>query len=192
MFYEPKSGHGLPRDPMTSLVIPRPIAWISTLGPQGVVNLAPFSFYNIASTRPPAVMFSSFGQKDTMRNAAMTGEFVVSVPSYEMRDQVVATARDMPPEVSEAELADVEMAASVKVRPPRVKKTAVALECCYLKTVELEDSADGQGNSVVFGKVVGVYIDDRILVDGYVRWPSNSVLFRLGYLEYGAVGGGVQ
>lgn len=187
MHYDPAAGHGLPRDPFTSLVVPRPIAWISTLGPAGVVNLAPFSFYNIVSTRPPAVMFSSYGRKDSAANAAATGEFVVSVPSYALREPMVATSRDVAAEISEAEMAGVAMAPSVNVRPPRVRDTHVALECRYLRSVELEGAAQRQGNTVVFGKVVGVYIDDAILVDGLVRWPAETVLYRLGYLDYGVV-----
>ncbi|MGD9945069.1 MAG: flavin reductase family protein [Burkholderiaceae bacterium] len=190
MFYEPSKGHGLPRDPMTSLVVPRPIAWVSTLSADGIVNLAPFSFYNIVSTRPPAVMFSSYGYKDSARNAAATGEFVVSVPSYETREQMVTTSQDVAPEISEAQLAGVEMVPSTLVRPPRVRHTLVALECRYLRTVELEADSSGTGNCVVFGKVEGVFIDDGILVDGFVRWPEGSVLFRLGYLDYGVVGAG--
>jgi flavin reductase (DIM6/NTAB) family NADH-FMN oxidoreductase RutF len=172
---------------MTSLVAPRPIAWISTLNAAGRVNLAPFSFYNIVSTRPPAVMFSCSGPKDTAHNVGATGEFVVNVPSYDMRDEMMATSQDVAAEVSEAELAGVEMAPAVSVRPPRVKSSSVALECRHLRTVELEGAAGVEGNTVVFGKVVGVYIDDALLVDGYVRWPDGQLLYRLGYLNYGVV-----
>ena len=182
MYYQPDQGHGLPRDPMTSLVAPRPIAWISTVNQAGLVNLAPFSFYNIVSTRPPAVMFSCSGPKHTGHNAQATGEFVVNVPSYDMRDAMMATSQDVEAGVSEAELAGVEMAPSVAVRPPRVKGSRVALECRYLQTVQLDF------NEVVFGRVVGVFIDDALLVDGHVQWPEGKLLYRLGYLNYGTVG----
>lgn len=182
MYYQPDQGHGLPRDPMTSLVAPRPIAWISTVNPAGLVNLAPFSFYNIVSTRPPAVMFSCSGPKHTGQNARASGEFVVNVPSFDMRDAMMATSEDVEADVSEAELAGVEMAPSVAVRPPRVKDSRVALECRYLQSVELDF------NTVVFGRVVGVFIDDALLVDGHVRWPEGKLLYRLGYLNYGTVG----
>jgi len=181
VYYQPEKGHGLPRDPMTSLVAPRPIAWISTVNAAGRVNLAPFSFYNIVSTRPPAVMFSCSGPRDTGRNVEATGEFVVNVPSYDLREAMMATSEDVDAGVSEAELAGVEMAPSVSVRPPRVRNSRIALECRYLQTVRLEF------NTVIFGSVVGVFIDDALLVDGYVRWPEGQLLFRLGYLDYGAV-----
>lgn len=187
MYYQPERGHGLPRDPMTSLVAPRPIAWISTINASGLVNLAPFSFYNIVSTRPPTVMFSCSGPKDTGHNAQSSGEFVVSVPSYDMREAMMATSQDVGAGVSEADLAGVAMAPSVRVRPPRVRNSSVALECRHLKSVQLEGTAGEPGNTVVFGKVVGVYIDDALLVDGYVRWPEGKLLFRLGYLNYGTV-----
>jgi flavin reductase (DIM6/NTAB) family NADH-FMN oxidoreductase RutF len=186
VYYQPERGHGLPRDPMTSLVAPRPIAWISTLNEAGLVNLAPFSFYNIVSTQPPAVMFSCSGPKHTGHNAHATGEFVVNVPSYDLRDAMMATAEDVAAGVSEAELAGVEMTPSVSVRPPRVKNSRVALECRYLQTVRLEV------NTVVFGRVVGVFIDDTLMVDGFVRWPEDKLLYRLGYLNYGVVGKSFQ
>ena len=172
---------------MTSLVAPRPIAWISTLNASGRVNLAPFSFYNIVSTRPPAVMFSCSGPKDTAHNVRSSGEFVVNVPSYAMRDEMMATSQEVAADVSEAELAGVEMVPSVAVRPPRVKNGSVALECRHLQTVELEGAPGGEGNTVVFGRVVGVFIDDVLLVDGYVRWPDGQLIYRLGYLNYGVV-----
>lgn len=189
MFYDPRTqAHGLPRDPMNSLVIPRPIAWVSSLDATGIVNLAPFSFYNIVSTRPPAVMFSCSGRKDTTANVEAQGEFVVNVPTYDMREAMMTTSRAVGPEVSEPELAGIEMTPSTSVRVPRVKNSKVALECQYLRTVPLEAPGPGQeGNYVIFGKVVGVHIADDILVDGFVRWPPRTVLFRLGYLDYGVV-----
>jgi flavin reductase (DIM6/NTAB) family NADH-FMN oxidoreductase RutF len=182
VYYQPEKGHGLPRDPMTALVAPRPIAWISTVNAAGLVNLAPFSFYNIVSTRPPAVMFSCSGPKHTGHNAESSGEFVVNVPSYDLREAMMATSEDVEAGVSEVELAGVEMAPSLSVRPPRVRNSRVALECRYLQTVQLEV------NTVIFGSVVGVFIDDALLVDGHVRWPEGSLLYRLGYLNYGTVG----
>src|SRR5262245_30432711 len=186
MYFDPRTEpHGLKHSPYTALVVPRPIGWISTVGADGVVNLAPYSFFNMVSSSPPFVLFSSADRKDSQRNAEETGEFVCSLASYELKDAMNASSAPYAPGVSEPERLGLEMAPSEQVKPPRVAGAPAALECRHFKTVELYGS-DGKRNrsSVVFGEVVGIYIDDRVIVDGIVDITRMRPVARLGYLDY--------
>jgi flavin reductase (DIM6/NTAB) family NADH-FMN oxidoreductase RutF len=138
MFYEPdKDNHGLPFNPYKSIVVPRPIGWISTLSADGIVNLAPYSQFNNLAYDPPYVMFSASSfpdsgrRKDSAKNAADTGEFVVNMATYELRAAVNITSRFVPPDVDEAALAGLEMIPSRLVKPPRVAASPVQLECKF-------------------------------------------------------------
>ena len=185
MYYDPRHKPiPLPHDPLTALVVPRPIGWISTLGRNGIVNLAPYSFFNAVAANPPFVMFSSAGIKHSQLNAEQTGEFVASLATYELREELNITSAMVGAEVSEPELARLEMAPSIAVKPPRVKKSPVALECRYLKTVELP-GPDGKPHSfsIVIGEVVGIYIDDSVIVNGIVDLSQARPIARLGYLD---------
>jgi flavin reductase (DIM6/NTAB) family NADH-FMN oxidoreductase RutF len=186
MYYDPRiNNHKLPHSPFIALVTPRPIGWISTIGPNARVNLAPYSFFNLVSAYPPFVMFASNPRKDSQRNAEESGEFVVNAATLELKDQMNMTSAEFGPEVSEPEIAGLEMAASIKVKPPRVKLSPIALECKYFKTVALVGS-DGKTNpsSVVLGEVVNVYIDDAVIVNGHVDVTKVLPLGRLGYMDY--------
>ena len=192
MYYDPRlNNHNLPRDPFLATVVPRPIGWISTIGANGIVNLAPCSCFNAVSTQPPPfVMFASYGRKDSLRNAETTGEFVASMATFELRNEVNATSAVVGPEVSEVDLARLEMAPSIAVRPPRVKRSPVAHECIYIKTVTLEDTkGQRHAGAIVIGQVVGIYIDDAILVDGLVEVGKVRPIARLGYMDYTSVEG---
>ena len=103
--------------------MPRPIGWITTLNPAGVVNLAPYSFFNIISTRPPFVMFSSSTRKHSQRNAELSGEFVFNLATWDLRTEMNITGSDHPEDISEAELAGLEMVPSRVVKPPRVARS---------------------------------------------------------------------
>ena len=189
MYYDPRrNDHGLPRNPMLALVVPRPIGWISTVSRSGVVNLAPYSFFNLVSGSPPFVMFSSKPRKDSQRNAEETGEFVCNLATYDLREVVNATSTEWGPAISEPERAGLEMAPCRAVKPPRVARSPVALECKYFKTVELV-SSDGTRNasSLVLGEVVGVHIDDAVIVNGMVDVTRMQPLARLGYMDFCAV-----
>ena len=185
MHYDPrKRNHNLPHDPFTALVVPRPIGWISTLGRDGIVNLAPYSFFNAVSSQPPVVMFSSATRKDSQRNAQDLSEFVHSLVTYEVAEQMNITSSTVGPEVSEPELAGLEMAPSLVVRPPRVKKSPVAFECRHLKTIEVPMSSGGvTPNSIVLGEVVNIYVDDSVIVDGRIDLSKVRPVARLGYLD---------
>src|SRR3954466_2430493 len=186
MYYDPRrNDHGLPRSPMLALVVPRPIGWISTVSRSGIVNLAPYSFFNLVSGTPPFVMFSSKPRKDSQRNAEETGEFVCNIATYDLREVVNASSTEWGPAVSEPERIGLEMAPCREVKPPRVARSPVALECKYFKTVELI-SQDGTKNmsSVIIGEVVGIHIDDSTIVNGHVDVTRMQPLARLGYLDY--------
>ncbi len=194
MFYEPpKQDHGLPRDPFKSLVVPRPIGWISTLGADGVLNLAPYSFFNGVATDPAIVMFCPGGalvpkgQKDSWRNAEETGEFVVNVVGHAQHREMNETSADVPLAVDEFALAGLEVEPSRLVKPPRVKGAPAHLECIYLKTVELPSDDPDSRNAVVLGTVIGIHIDDSIITDGMIDMDKFRPVARLGYMDYTVV-----
>lgn len=114
---------------LTAVVVPRPIAWVSTISPDGAsANLAPHSFFTIASVAPPVVQFTSVGRKDTLRNVEATGQFVVNLAPEGLFEQINDTGTDFPPGVSEFESAGVGSEPSLRVKPPRVAASPVALE----------------------------------------------------------------
>ena len=189
MFYDAVSNtHGLERDPFTALVSPRPIGWISTLDVNGVVNLAPYSFFNAVSTNPHFVMFSSGGRKDSQRNAEETGEFVCSLATYELREAMNRTSRHVESHVDEMALAGLSPAPSTIVAPPRVAESPVAFECRYWRTIDLP-GAEGEArtHAIVLGQVVGIHIDDEALVAGKVDVTKLRPIARLGYRDYAVI-----
>jgi len=189
MFYDAVANtHGLEWDPFKALVAPRPIGWISTLSKNGVVNLAPYSFFNAVSTDPHFVMFSSGGRKDSQRNAEDTGEFVCSLATYDLREAMNRTSAHVDPEVNEMELAGLTPAPSRFVAPPRVKESPVAFECRYWRTIELPGPDGGPGtHAMVLGQVVGVYIDDAAIAEGKVDVTKLRPIARLGYGDYAVI-----
>jgi flavin reductase (DIM6/NTAB) family NADH-FMN oxidoreductase RutF len=178
VFYEPaaRDRELLPHDPFKAFIAPRPIGWIATLGPAGEVNLAPYSYFNAVSDRPPMVMFSSSGPKDSATFAAMGGEFVWNLATYDLREQMNLTSKELPRGHSEFEFGGLEMAPSRLVAPPRVAASPVALECRVERRVEI-----GEHNIVTFGEVVGVHVDERHIVDGRVDTAGMRPIARCGY-----------
>jgi flavin reductase (DIM6/NTAB) family NADH-FMN oxidoreductase RutF len=189
MFYDAVANtHGLQWDPFKALVSPRPIGWISTLGKSGVVNLAPYSFFNAVSTDPYFVMFSSGGRKDSQRNAEETGEFVCSLATYDLREAMNRTSQHVGPDVDEMALAGLTPAPSKIVAPPRVAESPVAFECRYWRTIELPGPDGGPGtHAIVLGQVVGVHIDDAAIVEGKVDVTRLKPIARLGYGDYAVI-----
>jgi flavin reductase (DIM6/NTAB) family NADH-FMN oxidoreductase RutF len=183
MDYDPRSEpHNLSHDPTTSLVVPRPIGWISTLSPGGVVNLAPYSYFNLCATQPPMVMFSSNTRKHSQNYAESGGEFVFNLATYELRAEMNISGGDYPDGISEPTLAKLEMAPSRKVKPPRVAKSPIALECVYSQTVSLVSGSGKKHNyELVIGEVVNVHIDDAVIVDGMIDMARIRPIGRLGY-----------
>ena len=189
MDYDPRSEpHNLEHNPTTSLVVPRPIGWITTISPEGVVNLAPYSFFNLICGSPPFVMFSSSSRKHSQNHAEASGEFVFNLATWELREEMNLTSAVYPDDVSEPEAAGLEMVASRKVKPPRVAKAPIALECIYVQTIPVT-RANGQKtkSSVVIGEVVNVHIDDDIIVNRNIDMSRIKPIARLGYMDYSVV-----
>ncbi len=189
MFYEPdKNDHGLPFNPFKSICVPRPIAWVTSLSPDGVLNLAPFSQFQNLAYDPPHVMFAPTSRSDTARNIHRTGEFVINMATYDLREQVNITAGVYPPEVDEAALAGLETIPSRLVRPPRVKLSPIQLECRLHSFLTLPQRLDDSCQDVIIGRVVGVHIaDDALTPDGRIDVVKIRPLARLGYLDYTSI-----
>jgi flavin reductase (DIM6/NTAB) family NADH-FMN oxidoreductase RutF len=189
MFYQPeKNDHGLRFNPFKSICVPRPIAWVSSLSPDGVPNLAPFSQFTNVSYDPPHVLFCPHSDTDTARNVAQTGEFVISMATYDMREAVNVTSTVLPPEIDEAALAGVEMVPSRLVKPRRVAAAPAQLECKLHSLVLVPGRLPEHAQAVVIGRVVGVHIrDDALTPDGRIDVARIRPLARLGYLDYTSV-----
>ncbi|MEU6879992.1 flavin reductase family protein [Streptomyces sp. NPDC046712] len=168
---------------LTATVVPRPIAWISTTSADGTDNLAPHSFFTISSVTPPVVQFTSVGRKDSLRNIEDTGSFVVNLAPEPLFEQINATATDFPRGVSEFDACGVAREPSLKVKPPRVAGSPVALECELHSTLRIGDS------TVVFGRVVHAAVDESVMADGHPEVTLMRPLTRLGRNEWGTLGG---
>jgi flavin reductase (DIM6/NTAB) family NADH-FMN oxidoreductase RutF len=188
MFYEPKNGHGLPHDPSKAIVAPRPIGWISTLNENGAPNLAPYSFFNMFSSKPLLVWFSSEGRKDSAEHAEATGEFVVNLVSRDLAEKMNRSAVDAPRGVSEFDYAGLTPAPCRLVKPPRVAEAHAALEC-KVTDISTPRGLDGTASTaiVVSGEVIGVHIDDAALNNGLFDMVAVGNVGRLGYMDYVSV-----
>ncbi len=169
--------------------MPRPIGWISSIDAGGRVNLAPFALFNIVAYHPPHVMFAPTGQqngrfKDSLNNVEATHEFVANMATWSLRDVVWQSSIPAPPEVDEFKLTGLTPIASRLVRPPRVKESPVHLECRHVQTVRLPHEDADNANHIVIGKVVGIHVDDSVIVDGIVDETRLEPMARLGYLNY--------
>jgi len=183
------NNHGLKHNPFKALITPRPIGWISTVSKSGVLNLAPYSFFNAVSDQPPMVMFSSIGRKDSLINIEDTGEFVCSLVSNDLRDAMNMSSAAVNHDIDEFKLAGVTAADSFYVKPPRVAEAPAALECRHWKTLPLP-APEGRPELaywLVFGEVVGVYIDDNYIKEGIFDVAAAQPLARLGYMDYSYV-----
>ena len=167
---------------LNSVVVPRPIAWVCSRSAEGVVNLAPHSFYTVACVDPPVVQFTSVGRKDSLRNVEATGEFTISLTPEPLFEQVNATGTDFPPDHSEPEHAGVRLEPSELVGAPRVAESPVALECALHSTLRLGDS------TVVFGRVLRISVWESAVRDGRPRIEELRPLARLGGNEWSTIG----
>jgi len=188
--YEPRQGHGLAHDPFNSIVGPRPIGWISTRSPEGVFNLAPYSFFNAFNYVPPIIGFSSLGYKDTVRNAIETGEFVWNLVTRELAEAMNQSCAHVAPDVDEFTLAGVSPLASDLVLAPRVAEGPVSFECKVTQSMQLQSAQGEQINTwMVFGEVVKVHIESRLIKDGiYDTAAAEPVLRGGGPSDYFSIG----
>lgn len=147
---------------LTNIVLPRPIAWVSTLGESGAVNLAPFSFFNAVSSHPLYIMVSVASNpdgsvKDTARNILARREFVVNMVTDDVFDAMNLSAADFPPDESELEAADLHTAPSVKIATPRVAEAQASLECRYFSEQQLG------AYTMFIGEVVMLHVADSLM-----------------------------
>ena len=171
-----------PRDAyrlMISCIIPRPIAFVTTLSREGATNLAPFSFFNGVSSDPPVVSIAvaskrDGSKKDTWRNIEETGEYVINVVVPELMDAVIIGAKELPHGVSELDLSGLKTLPSTKVKPPRLEASPINLECTLLRIVEVEETA------LILGRVVMVHAKDEIVDGGRVDPRRLTFVGRLG------------
>jgi flavin reductase (DIM6/NTAB) family NADH-FMN oxidoreductase RutF len=189
-FYEPRNGHGLPHDPFNAIVGPRPIGWISSHSSEGILNLAPYSFFNAFNYIPPIVGFASIGAKDSLRNIEATGEFVWNLATRPLAEQMNQTCAAVGPEVDEFALASLSPAASRVIGVPRVAESPVSFECRRTQIIQLQ-RADGEKvpTWLVLGEVVGVHIDRASLKDGiYDTAAAGHILRGGGPADYFTLG----
>ncbi len=184
-----ENNHGLAHDPFKALIAPRPIGWITTVGSDGICNLAPYSFFNAVSDRPHYVMFASANVKDSLRNIRENGEFTCSLSTWDTRAGMNASSAPVPPDVDEYQISGLTAVASKFVKPPRIKESPAAFECKHWQTLELPDvdAAAGTGHYVVFGEVIGIYINDEYIKNGQVDTGAMRPLARMGYMDYAVV-----
>jgi flavin reductase (DIM6/NTAB) family NADH-FMN oxidoreductase RutF len=180
-FYEPRLGHGLAHDPLNAIVAPRPIGWVSTISAAGVVNLAPYSFFNLFSYKPPLIGFSSQGWKDSADNAQATGEFVWNLATRAQAEAMNATSAVVPPEIDEFELGGLRKAKSRLVTPPGVVGSPVQFECKVTQIIRLTTKEGREMDQwLVMGEAVGIHIDRELIVDGVYQTAKAHPITRGG------------
>jgi len=187
LFYEPaKRDHSLlPHDPFKALIAPRPIGWVTTMGQKGEINLAPYSFFNAFSDRPPIIGFSSSGLKDSATFVMETRQFVWNMATYDLREAMNKTAAPLPRGESEFTFAGLDMAPSCLVKPPRVLESPAAFECELIEVKQLRDRHGKDiENWLVLGEVVGVHIDANFIKDGILDMAAMQPIARCGYMDY--------
>jgi len=193
VFYKTDQPHGLPHDLFKSCVVPRPIAWVSSIHPNGTVNLAPFSFFNALASDPPMVMISFTGyhehggEKDSLFNIKTSGEFVVNMVPLSLKEAMNTTTAPVAHEVDELKLAGLNIEDSVLVKPPRVMEAPIHMECEFFQEIKLPCTLENSINTTIIGKVLGIHIKDEVLTDGMIDLSKIKPLARLGYNQYTAV-----
>ncbi|MBV38222.1 MAG: flavin reductase [Rhodospirillaceae bacterium] len=197
MYFDPKDGLKPPPFKHTvynALVVPRPIGWISTVDTKDVINLAPYSFFNALCGDPPCVMYCPNGYKtgtmepkDSLTNVQEAGEFVFNMVTMDLLEPMNATSIHAPASYDEMAEAGLEAAPCEQVKPPRVANSPIALECKVLHIIDLPETRTGVPNTTVIGQVVGIHIDDDVIVDGKIDSAKVQPLARLGYLDYAAI-----
>ena len=186
MFYRADTrDHGMRHDPFKAIVTPRPIGWIGTKGRDGSLNLSPYSFFNIVDDDPKIVMFSSGGRKDSARNAEETGVFTTSLASRNLIGKVNASSVAVPYGTNEFEIAGLTPVFGELVNAPYVGEAYVAMECVVTEIISPRDRQGNRTQSyLVFGEVVGIHIDERIIRDGRLDMALAQPVGRMGYMDY--------
>jgi flavin reductase (DIM6/NTAB) family NADH-FMN oxidoreductase RutF len=181
---------------LISTVVPRPIAWVSSLSADGQPNLAPFSFFNAVCAKPPLLAFapgmrapkppaardSAGVPKDTLRNVRETGEFVINLVTFELAEAMNLTSGDYEAGVNEFEVVKLESAPSKIVRPRRVVQSPISFECKLHQIIDFNPDPDG--GSLVIGEIVSIHMDERHLKEGRIDRNSLDLIGRMGGMQY--------
>ena len=174
---------------LTGLVVPRPIAFVSTVNAEGRPNLAAFSFFTVVSANPPVICFSPMvrssdgKRKDTLNNIEQTREFVVNIVSEDMAARMNQTAPEFPPEVNEFEVSGLTPIASDVVKPPRVAESRIQMECRLLQVVHVSDKP--LGGSLVMGEVLRFHFADSLAIESLRIDPAKlNAIGRMGGPSY--------
>jgi flavin reductase (DIM6/NTAB) family NADH-FMN oxidoreductase RutF len=172
------------RGVLNAIVAPRPIAWVSTLAPDGTANIAPHSYTTVFSTDPPIVGFVSSGRKDTLRNVEELGEFVYHVASEALAERMNLTSADFPRNVSEFGWAGLTPVASTRVRPPRVGEAEIAMEC---RVVDIHQ-VPGAASWLVLGEVLEFHIAESVFDGRRIDLQALRPIARLAGNDYSTLG----
>ncbi|HWL04791.1 MAG TPA: flavin reductase family protein [Xanthobacteraceae bacterium] len=173
---------------LTGVVVPRPVAWVSTLSPDGILNLAPFSHFTFVSAKPP-MLAVSMGRKgatykDTANNILATGEFVVNIADMALLNEVHESAVEHPPEVSEAELLGLETVESLSVKPPGIRRCPVQMECRLDQHLQF----GARNTYLMIGEVLRFRIRDGLMRNGKIETAELKPVARLGGPNYATLG----
>jgi flavin reductase (DIM6/NTAB) family NADH-FMN oxidoreductase RutF len=194
VFYSPQQEpSGLPFNPFKSCCVPRPIGWLSTVSPDGIHNLAPYSQFQNLTWDPPTVMVAANARadgtpKDTTANILATGEFVWNMATWNLREWVVSSSRDLPSQVDEFEELGIAWEPAKYVRPRRVSASPVQFECRLTQTLEIPGNTPESSAWLLVAQVVGIHIaDDALTADGRLDIVRLKPLARMGYRDYTAV-----
>jgi len=169
---------------MIGSIVPRPIAFVSTLSKDGFENLAPFSYFNGICSNPPSIMFCPARRgydgktKDTLNNIRDTEEFAVNIVSEDFAEQMVSTSTDFEPEVNEFEVSGLTPEPCQRIAPPKVAEAKISFECKLNQIVPVGNEGPG-GGFVIIGTIVLFHIDDDVYEDGYINLEKLRPIGRL-------------
>lgn len=179
--YQPRSGHGLPHDPLNAIVGPRPIGWVSSLSASGQRNLAPYSFFNCFNYHPPIIGFASSGWKDSVRNISESKEFVWNLATRPLAEAMNESSASVPPEQDEFALAGLTPIAASHVNVSMVAESPVNFECRLTQLIRLQDVQGTELESwLVLGEVVAIHIDEALLENGIYQTAKAQPILRAG------------
>ena len=175
---------------LITAVVPRPIAWVSTLSKDGQPNLAPFSFFNCVSSEPSLLAFapalrpleSGHAPKDTLRNIRDTGEFVINLVTFELAAAMNVTSGEYEAAVNEFELAKLTTRPSEIVRPPQVAESPINFECKTYRIIDI--GSKPPSGSLVIGEIVSMHIEEKVLKDGHIDPEALDLVGRMGGMQY--------
>lgn len=194
MFYAPQQeSSGLPFNPFKACCVPRPIGWISTVSPTGEHNLAPYSQFQNVTWDPPTVMVAVNARadgslKDTAENILTNGEFVWNMATWDLRESVVGSSREFPPDVDEFSHLEIDWLPSKLVKPRRVAASPVHFECKLTQSLQVPGNTAESGAWILVGHVIGLHIaDDALTHDGRIDIARIKPLARMGYRDYTAI-----